>query len=121
MAKDMVKDHATPIIEEASDSILGNINRLAKKHPVGEIVVGQNTPPNVRQRWEMFRRYGGHMGARNPDEVLLRILPRIENSRDAAAFESGWKAFVPGWYNPMSPSELDKAKKVSDVLSFLPY
>lgn len=118
-AKKIKDTKAMPIIEEAADSISGNMERMAKKHPVGEYVVGQKRSPEQRARWEMFSRYGSQMGARNPYEVLDGVLKRVGKvSPDGAAFESGWRYFTPEWYKPMSMEEIENARKIKDILGF---
>lgn len=118
-AKKIKDTKAIPIIEEAADSISGNMERMARKHPVGEYVVGQKRSPEQMARWEMFSRYGGQMGARNPYEVLDGVLKRVgKSSPDSAAFESGWRYFTPEWYKPMSMEEIENARKIKDILSF---
>lgn len=118
-AKKIKDTKAMPIIEEAADSISGNIERMARKHPVGECVVGQKRSPEQMARWEMFSRYGSQMGARNPDEVLDGVLKRVgKSSPDGAAFESGWRYFTPEWHKPMTIEEIENARKIKDILSF---
>lgn len=118
-AKKIKDTKAMPIIEEAADSISGNIERMAGKHPVGEYVVGQKRSPEQMARWKMFSRYGSQMGARNPYEVLDGVLKRVgKSSHDGAAFESGWRYFTPEWYKPMATKEIENSRKIQDILGF---